>query len=212
MGRPVLDLTGQVFGRLRVLRQDGSIRKHAAWSCLCSCGATTRVASGSLRSKDGTRSCGCLAAEVHSAGLIDRNTSHGMSRSRVYRIYKEMLRRCTNPAHMHFAHYGGRGIAVCAHWSGPGGFENFLSDMGEPAPGQSIDRWPNNDGGYEPGNCRWATRKEQASNTSRSRRFVVDGEALTAAEMAERAGVKENTMRWRLARWEPEKALHFTAS
>lgn len=209
MGRPVADVSGQRFGRLLVVRRDGFRGKNAAWLCACDCGNSITVAGGAL--KAGTQSCGCLAREVHSEGLRARNTTHGLSRTRTYRAWASMIARCTYPPHKHFMHYGGRGIEVCKEWQSPHGFAAFFRDMGEAPIGLSLDR-RDNDGNYNKANCRWATTKEQSLNTSRNLLFSVAGEMMTAAQMASIAGVKENTMRWRLARWSPEKALHFKAS
>lgn len=82
--------------------------------------------------------------------------------TRVYGAWAHMIKRCKNPNDTVFLYYGGRGITVCERWLHS--FESFLADMGEPPPGMSLDRWPDNDGNYEPGNCRWATRSEQARN------------------------------------------------
>lgn len=88
------------------------------------------------------------------------------SKTRTYETWKAMAQRCRNPRHPAFARYGGRGITVCERWMS---FENFLADMGERPPGTSIDRFPNRDGNYEPGNCRWATSTEQARNRGGTR-------------------------------------------
>lgn len=93
---------------------------------------------------------------------MKRNYSHGLSQTRTYEAWKHMIQRCTNPHAKHFSYYGGRGITVCERWLSS--FENFLADMGERPPGLTLDRYPDNDGNYEPDNCRWATWTQQAAN------------------------------------------------
>jgi hypothetical protein len=93
---------------------------------------------------------------------------HGPWRkSPTYSSWVNMKSRCLNPNHRAFPRYGGRGITICARWLGKNGFANFLADMGRRPPGKTLDRWPNNDGNYEPGNCRWATASQQIRNTGR---------------------------------------------
>lgn len=107
-------------------------------------------------------SCGCLRGEV----LGKKVSKHKMSKTSEYNIYQGMIQRCENPARREFPWYGGRGISVCPRWrkgeGGKTGFECFFSDMGPKPEGKSLDRWPNPDGNYEPGNCQWSTRGEQA--------------------------------------------------
>ena len=115
-----------------------------------------------------------------------------------------MLRRCSYAKHTHFHRYGGRGITVCERWLV---FENFLEDMGERPVGRSIDRI-DNDGNYEPGNCRWATPQEQMRNTSVSRALTVDGTTRPLVEWAAIRGLKPSTIRERLRRgWTAKEAL-----
>lgn len=114
-----------------------------------------------------------------------------------------MLSRCADPKNSQFKNYGGRGIAVCERWLA---FDNFLADMGLPSDGQSIDR-VDNDRGYKPGNCRWATTKEQARN-KRTNVFVeFDGKRLTVQEWADHLGCQHTTLRRRLRLWGTELAL-----
>lgn len=115
-----------------------------------------------------------------------------------------MWSRCAYEKHPAFSHYGGRGIVVCDRWKD---FRNFLTDMGERPDGTSLDRI-DNDRGYEPGNCRWATDIEQHNNTSANRILVVRGEALTLSQWARRTGLGVSTVRERLRRgWPPERAV-----
>lgn len=161
---PFRDLTGQRFGRLTAL---SPIRTASGfrWSCRCACGAEVKVVGSSLTSGH-TSSCGCLQRERSKAA----NKVHGASRGRhpLYGIWSAMIRRCVSEDDGSFFDYGGRGISVCDRWrfgeGGLHGFECFVLDMGSrPSKKHSLDRI-DNDGNYEPGNCRWATSKEQASN------------------------------------------------
>jgi len=169
-GRQKIDLTGQRFGRLIVRCEDGrSAAGQVRWLCDCDCGNQVTVNSQGLRRTEGpTRSCGCFKREtIFPKGRKignEANTRHGHATrrngvTRAYSIWRGMIRRCEY--YRAFKNYGGRGITVCDRWRQD--FAAFLSDMGEPPVGYTLDRI-NNDGNYEPGNCRWATRKEQCSN------------------------------------------------
>jgi hypothetical protein len=151
------DMTGWKFGRLAVVCRTGNIGKDTAWMCRCDCGNMHIVAGCALRSRM-TVSCGCWRR--------DRITKHGQSmqsaRSAGYGIWSAMKDRCSNHKNKGYAAYGGRGIRVCDRWCAS--FEDFIADMGSrPSRRHSIDRI-NVNGNYEPGNCKWSTRKEQDLN------------------------------------------------
>jgi len=149
MGGRRVDLTGRQFGLWRVIKFDRTGIGATYWNCVCECGSERSIAGGELlRGK--SQSCGCAG-----------NGSHGMSKAPEYHSWSSMIQRCTNPNHGRWKDYGGRGIAVCERWKT---FENFLADMGPRPLGTSIDRFPDPDGNYEPGNCRWATAKMQRAN------------------------------------------------
>ena len=150
-----LDLTGKRFGRLFVLSYSHTVKPgYAYWLCRCDCGTLRSVVACNL-SRGITKSCGCLRASPLSHG----HTSGGRH-TPTYRSWYAMIQRCTNPRNHKYRDYGGRGISVCKRWRS---FENFLADMGERPAGLTLDR-RDNDGSYEPGNCRWATSHEQARN------------------------------------------------
>lgn len=123
---------------------------------------------------------------------------------RTYRVYVSMLHRCRNVNHPNYASYGGRGITVCERWLS---FEHFLNDLGPQPAGMQLDRI-NNDKGYSPDNCRWATRKQNSRNTRRNHILVINGESACISEWAERAGINKTTLLLRIRRgWSPEQAV-----
>lgn len=183
-GRPAIDLTGQKFGRLTVVKRHGSdVRKRARWVCRCDCGKTCIKAGGYLTSGD-VRSCGCLRHESW-------NQTHGHScredgsPSRVYRIWLNMKYRCNTQTGRGWRDYGGRGITYDPRWEV---FENFLADMGEPPAGTSLDRI-DNDGPYTKDNCRWADRATQRQNSRGNITWVeISGERMPLSTAVKKHG------------------------
>jgi len=155
-----IDRTGGRYGRWTAVNYVGS----STWSCICECGSTRVVPSRDLVAGK-SKSCGCLQRELTG----DTKRTHGGSSSRAYQIWVHMRGRCRNPKNERYALYGGRGIDICSRWDS---FANFISDMGEPPANLSIDR-VDNDRGYYPDNCRWATQKQQVHN-SRSTKLSDD--------------------------------------
>lgn len=203
------DLKGERFGRLTVRRHaEEKTGKQHRWWVQCDCGAPEKTVLGSHLTLGRVQSCGCLSRDR----LRSSNTTHGLThRGRhapEYAIWCAMKARCSNPNRIGWKDYGGRGIRVCDRWSGPDGFANFLADMGpRPSKAHTLDR-KNNDGPYDPDNCRWATRREQARNFRRNVRLTYKGETLTLVEWGERLQVSADAIGARLSRgWSPERAL-----
>lgn len=203
-----IDLTGQKFGRLTVVKRVENYvspkgQKQAQWLCKCKCGNLIVVRCGSLRTGNNL-SCGCLGKEHRTSSL----TTHGHCNNRLYRTWQNMKGRCYNSHSTRYKDYGGRGITVCDEWlhdfqpfydwAMANGYDDNLT----------IDRIDVN-GDYEPNNCRWTTSKEQANNTRRNRLITYNGKTQTVQQWADETGISYNALLARINKlnWNIERAL-----
>lgn len=198
------DITGQRFGRLIALGPTGKTPSDKIkWLCRCDCGETCEIISNQLLFGK-TRSCGCLRKET----TAKQSTIHGMSNHPLHGIWRGMISRCTNSSEKAYADYGGRGISIAPEWRY--NFKPFydyvsqLSHCGEK--GYSLDRI-DNDGNYEPGNLRWATRIEQSHNSRRVIFLTYDGKTQILSQWAKDLGINTSTLQYRLRKWSIERAL-----
>lgn len=172
--------------------------------CRCDCGTEKAVAPGALR-YGSTKSCGCLQREAARNSRRTHGATAGGRPPREYYIWQNMRSRCRNPRNQVYAYYGGRGITICDRWFDS--FEAFMADMGpRPSRKHSVER-NDNDGPYSPENCRWATKKEQARNTRKTRIIWVRGEPRVLAEIAETTGICEAAIRNRVERGWPSHLI-----
>jgi hypothetical protein len=187
------DLTGLIFGRITVLRRHPEKDKFGSlqWVCLCICGKETVVRTTSLKSGH-TTSCGCYNREQ----VVKSVKTHGQAcKTSEYWIWRCMKQRCYLESHLSYPNYGGRGIFVCDRWLNS--FENFFEDMGpRPGPEYSLDRWPNNDGNYEPGNVRWGTDDQQRRNKRNNIWLEHNGKKMIIADWAKELGMKSADVRY----------------
>ncbi len=191
---------GSKFFYLTVIKTTNKRSGRAVlWSCKCDCGKEVLRTHYSLVNKRRT-SCGCFTREL----TIKRNTKHGKSRTKVYKTWKGIFERCFNKNSTSYKNYGGRGITVCKRWEK---FENFNKDMGEPpTPKHSIDRI-NNNGNYEPTNCRWATKYEQAGNQRGNRVLKYKGQEKILADWAREYKINRYCLFERLKKMPIHEAL-----
>lgn len=197
------DRIGEVFDQLTVIAIVRSPKGHKMALCRCTCGGEHRCTVIDLERGRIKR---CLACQRK--GANNGNFRHGGKAAKMpeYEIWMAIHRRCRHPENNPRGDYFG--VSVCERWTGPDGFANFMADMGpRPSADHSIDR-KDNDGSYEPSNCRWATEKEQQRNRRNNRLVTYNGQSLTIGEWAERIGMKYGMLRSRIyAGWSPERAL-----
>lgn len=202
-----VDISNQKFGRLTAIRP--TIKTHSGWKwlCRCECGTEVSVSKAHLMSGH-TKSCGCLLKDL----TQEKSAAKGFAKSRLYHVWHGMKRRCEKPSDDAYELYGARGIKVCKEWS-----EDFLAfrewalstgyDETAPKTCCTLDRIDNN-GNYEPSNCRWVNMKTQSNNRRNNVNVTYQGETLTVAEWSDRTGLRHGTILGRLAKgWTIEDAL-----
>jgi len=198
-------LVGAKFGRLTILEQaERSPSGPTRWRCKCDCGQEV-IAIGTNITRGLSRSCGCLIAEAAAQKAAHGETRNGQLTVE-YIAYNSARARCNCRTNRVYPLYGGRGIEFRFT-----SVEQFIACVGRrPSPQHSLDRYPNKDGHYEPGNVRWATKKEQANNTRCNRIIIYRGEPYTLAQLADKAGLPIYRMRYRLdrAKWCVECAVN----
>jgi len=179
--------SGQKYGRLTSLKRLPS----GLWLFLCECGSKIERVSGAVTSGN-TSSCGCLRRDVKR----EMKTTHGMSGTPEHNTWRGMIERCTNPKHEKYKNYGAKGISVHPSWLD---FATFFKYVGsKPTPKHSLDRFPNREGNYEPGNVRWATQRQQCRNTEKNIQYTAFGKTMCMVEWAEEMKMSVQTLSWRL--------------
>jgi DNA-binding MarR family transcriptional regulator len=187
---------GARFGRLEVIDRCELVGSCRLWLVRCDCGVEKKVWQQQLsNNRKSTKSCGCLAKGMASTRARKHGACSGKKASPEYTSWQSMFTRCRNPNGAGFATHGARGITICERWLQ---FPNFLKDMGfKPSEKHSLDRIDNN-GNYEPGNCRWATKAEQSKNTRNTRLVMVKGVRMCLSDAAKELGMSRSTLRKRL--------------
>lgn len=193
----ILDLVGLRVNHLSVIEKtDGRYNGGVLWRCSCVCGRENVLVKANILKAGRIKSCGCKTNEL----ISKARTTHGCSKNpetiKTYQAWRHMRERCEKPKHKSFPDYGGRGISVCERWQD---FSNFYSDMGDLPFGMTIERIDNNKG-YSPENCRWATQKEQANNRRNNRLISLDGITKTLSQWSEFVEISYDTLSLRMAR------------
>jgi hypothetical protein len=195
------DLTGRTFIRWTVIKLSHFHNGHTYWKCRCSCGELKTIQALSLRNGKST-SCGCLKREKASV----QSFKHGLSNHPLYSTWLAMKSRCEKPDDQAYPRYGERGISVCARWQS---LANFIADVGpRPSPEYTLER-KNNNRGYKPSNCIWATMKDQSNNRKGNLAIKYKGQTKTVGQWAREYGIG-NSVLWNriyLCHWSIEKAL-----
>lgn len=195
-----VDITGHRSGLLTAIRWVATENNCRVWECACDCGNTTRITAKDFNiyknNGNAPRSCGCV-------NNMRGPVTHGMTGTREYEWWFEIKKRCSNPKHRAYENYGGRGITMCERWASS--FEAFFLEVmreagPRPSPAHSLDRWPDNNKGYEPGNVRWATKRQQARNMRTTRMLTFRGETRPLVEFSEILDINQSTVKQRIAK------------
>jgi len=197
---------GATIGLWTVLEEAEARSGNLYMRCRCECGAEHEVMASTLR-RGKSKSCAACSRKMSRKKNREMTSKHGGVQAE-YRAWSRMRERCRNPNERSFERYGGRGIKVCEEWQGEGGFERFMEHIGpRPSVKHSLERI-DNDGNYESGNVKWATKKEQQRNTRRNRQVTIDGVTKCVAEWAGESQVPASIIYKRLYRgWPPERAV-----
>ena len=202
----LVDLTGRRFGRLVALHLAGSTKgRKARWACVCNCGLSVVVVGGNLLSGN-TTSCGCVKREQTVAMFTKHGHNRQGKRTSEYESWAAMMARVSSGGHDRTRNHGARGIVVCDRWLS---FELFLLDMGPRPEGKTLDRFPDNNGNYEPENCRWATNREQMRNQRRNHMITYREQTKCLIEWSEELNIPYKTILSRLRRgWDVDRAFN----
>ena len=185
---PPIDLSGQKFGKLTAIKIAHKAKSQVYWQCKCECGNVKITITSNLR--NGTVvCCGCIKASLRKKPVIFTENHRG-----AFNSWNNIRQRCYVPTNQAFDRYGGRGIVMAPEWRDS--FEQFFNDLGPRPQGTSIERIDNNKG-YFPGNCRWATYREQARNKRNTRIVYIENEGMTRGEASERFSIGSGTIAWR---------------
>jgi hypothetical protein len=196
-------LIGVRFGRLVVIEENVlTIDRRKACVCKCDCGEIKTIRVDSLK-KGAIKSCGCLHADMAREKFTTHgHLSNGNKNLKEYSAWSSMKARCSNPNHPQFYDWGGRGVVVCERWLNS--FDNFLEDMRfAPSKRHTLDRYPNNNGNYEPDNCRWATYKQQAENKRNTVIIEYKGQKKCIREWSVELSVPYSTINFHIKKGKP---------
>ena len=202
-----LELTGQRFGRWTVIKRVENRKRKTYWLCRCDCGKESVVKGGNL-TNGLSRSCGCYRSDVATKMHYVHGQAIRHNEGRLYNVWRAMKRRCNSPNDKRYSYYGGRGIKVCDEWNDYKNFEKWAMANGYDENAQfgdcTIDRI-DNDGNYEPSNCRWVNGTTQANNTRKNRYVEFQGKRLTIAEFARAMNIDNNHAWYYVDKFDREK-------